>query len=158
LREDKGYTYGVYSRFARPNDTGTFRVQGDFNQANTGDSVTEILKELARIRTEPISDEELANAKNKIIGNFSVSLEDPGNFANQLATRALTGIPIDELNNYIPSIEAITTEQAQSAAQKYINADSPIIVVVGDPKVVKPQLEKIKPVQEVDSNGKPVSK
>jgi len=158
LREDKGYTYGVYSRFARPNDKGTFRVSGDFNQDNTGASVTEILGELKRIREEPISDEELENAKSKIVGDFSVSLEDPGTFAAQLASRALTGIPIDELNEYIPSIEAITADQAQAAAQKYIDSDSPIIVVVGSADEVAPQLEPIKEVREVDVDGNEVAK
>ena len=56
-------------------------------------------------------------------------------------TTDLATLPIEELNEYIPSIEAITADQAQAAAQKYIESDSPIIVVVGSPDVVKPQLE-----------------
>jgi predicted Zn-dependent peptidase len=153
LREDKGYTYGVYSRFARPNDKGTFRVLGDFNQESAGDAIVEILGELERVRTEPIAEDELENAKSKLVGGFALAMEDPSTFASQLAVRALTGVPIEELNDYLPTLEAVTAEEAHAAAEKYIDSESPIIVVVGNAEILKPQLEKIKPVREVDGEG-----
>jgi predicted Zn-dependent peptidase len=154
LREDKGYTYGVYSRFGRPNDTSTFRVVGDVSQDHAADAVQEILKELERIRTEPISEQELADAKAQLIGNFALAIEQPADFADQLSTRYLTGLPIEELNDYLQEIEAVTAEEAQAAAAKYIDSEQPIIVVVGDAEVVKPQLEKIGKVVVVDNEGK----
>jgi predicted Zn-dependent peptidase len=157
LREDKGFTYGVYSRFARPNDAGTFRVLGDFNPESTGASLVEILGELARVRTEAIPEQELTDAKSKIIGGFALAMENPSTFASQLAVRALTGVPIEELNDYLPSIEAVTAEEAQAAAEKYINSDSPIIVVVGNAAALKPQLEEIMPVRVVDADGNEVA-
>ncbi len=80
-------------------------------------------------------------------------MEDPGSFADQLAVRALTGIPIEELNEYLPAIEAVTVEQVQAAAVDYINAEDPIIIVVGNAELLKPQLEEIAPVQVVDGDG-----
>jgi zinc protease len=156
LREDKGYTYGVYSRFAKPNDPGPFRVLGDFNQDAAGVSIEEILGELARVRTEPIPEDELANAKSKIIGSFALAMEDPSVFASQLAVRALTGIPIEELNEYLPAIDAVTAEEAQAAAQEYIESDSPIIVVVGNAELLMPQLEPIGDVIVLDGEGNPI--
>jgi predicted Zn-dependent peptidase len=156
LREDKGYTYGVYSRFGRPNDTSTFRVVGDVSQDHAADAVQEILKELERIRTEPISEPELADAQAQLIGNFALAIEQPADFADQLATRYLTGLPIEELNDYLQEIEAVTAEEAQAAAAKYIDSEQPIIVVVGDAEVVKPQLEKIGKVVVVDNEGKEI--
>ena len=153
LREDKGYTYGVYSRFARPNDIGSFRVLGDFNPESAGDALQEILNELARVRTEPIPADEVENAKGKIIGGFALAMEDPAVYANQLASRALTGVPIEELNDYLPTLEAITAEEVESAAAQYIDSESPIIVVVGNAEVLKPQLEEVKPVVLVDGDG-----
>jgi predicted Zn-dependent peptidase len=157
LREDKGYTYGVYSRFARPNDTGTFRVLGDFNPEVAGASIVEILGELSRVRSEPIPEDELENAKSKIVGGFALAMEDPATFASQLAVRALTGVPIEELNEYLPAIEAVTAEEAQAAAVEYIDSESPIIVVVGNAEVLEPQLEEIKPVRLVDGDGNVVA-
>jgi zinc protease len=153
LREDKGYTYGVFSRFARPNSRGTFRVLGDFNQEAAGDAIVEILGELARVRTEAIGEEELQNAKGKLIGGFALAMEDPSVYASQLAIRALTGVPIEELDTYLSSLDAVTAEEAQAAAAQYIDAESPVIVVVGNAEVLKPQLEEIKPVVVVDGEG-----
>lgn len=153
LREDKGYTYGIYSRFARPNDTGTFRVLGSFNQEQTGAAIVEILNELERVQTEPIGEDELQNAKNKLIGGFALAMEDPSVFASQLAVRALTGVPIEELNEYLSMLEAVTPEEAQAVAVEYIDTENPVIVVVGDVEVLKPQLEAIKPVVVVDGSG-----
>jgi predicted Zn-dependent peptidase len=153
LREEKGYTYGVFSRFARPNDAGTFRVVGDFNEDAAAASITEILNELERVRTEPIGEEELENAKGKIIGGFALAMEDPAVYASQLAVRALTGVPIEELDEYLPSLEAVTAEEAQAAAAQYIDSESPIIVVVGNAQDLKPQLEEIMPVVVVDGDG-----
>ncbi|GAB4436810.1 MAG: pitrilysin family protein [Anaerolineae bacterium] len=156
LREDKGYTYGVYSRFGRPNDTSTFRVVGDVSQDHAADAVQEILSELERIRTEPIAEQELTDAKNQLIGNFALAIEQPSDFADQLATRYLTGIPIEELNDYLQAIEQVTAEEAQAAAAKYIDSDQPIIVVVGDAEAVKPQLEQLGPVMVVDNEGQEI--
>jgi len=153
LREDKGYTYGVYSRFARPNDEATFRVLGDFNMETAAAAIQEILAELARIRDEAIPAQELADAKGKIIGGFALALEDPNTFAGQLAIRALTGVPIEELNGYLPALEAVTAEEAQAAAQAYIDVEAPIIVVVGDAAALEAQLATIKPVVVVDADG-----
>ena len=156
LREDKGYTYGVYSRFAQPNSPASFRVLGDFNKDNAGAAIVEILAELKRIRTEPMSAQELSDAKGKLVGGFALAMEDPSTFANQLASRALTGVPIEELNVYLDRLEAVTADEAEAAAAKYINSDSPLIVVVGDAATLQPQLEKIKPVLVVDADGDPV--
>lgn len=156
LREDKGYTYGVYSRFGRPNDVSTFRVVGDVSQDHAADAVQEILKELKRIRTEPISEQELTDAKNQLIGNFALAIEQPSDFADALATRYLTGVPIEELKDYLQNIEGVTAGEAHAAAANYIDSEQPIIVVVGDAKVVKPQLEKIGKVVVVDNEGKEI--
>jgi predicted Zn-dependent peptidase len=153
LRESKGYTYGVSSRFARPNDTGTFRVVGDFNQDAAGAAITEILSELERVRTEPIGEEELENAKGKLVGGFALAMEDPAVYAGQLAVRALTGVPIEELDEYLSRLEAVTAEEAQAAAEMYIDSESPIIVVVGNAELLEPQLEEIRPVVVVDNDG-----
>ncbi|MCB0208478.1 MAG: insulinase family protein [Anaerolineae bacterium] len=156
LRENKGYTYGIYSRFGRPNDVSTFRVLSDVDQAHAGDAVREILAELKAITTEPISDTELTDAKGLLIGNFALQIEDPADFADQLSNRRLTGVPIEELNDYLPNIEAVTAEDALEAAAKYIDPDTPIIVVVGNAEEVEAQLEDIGEVVVVDADGEVV--
>ncbi|MBI1882350.1 MAG: hypothetical protein HYR94_29610, partial [Chloroflexi bacterium] len=88
-----------------------------------------------------------------LVGNFALSIEALDNFAAELADRYLTGVPVTEVNTYLPSLEQVTATEAQAAAAKYI-ADQPIIVVVGDAAVIKAQLEEIgHQVVVVDSNG-----
>jgi len=156
LREDKGYTYGIYSRFGRPNDTSTFRVISDVDQTHTGDAIGEILYELDRIQTEEISAEELADTKGLLIGNFALRIEDPADFASQLSNRYLTGVPIDELNSHLQRLAEVTSEEAREAAATYIDTEQPIIVVVGNAEVVKPQLEELGEVVVVDKDGEVV--
>jgi predicted Zn-dependent peptidase len=153
LREDKGYTYGIRSRFGRPNDTSTFRVISDVDQVHAADAIREILTELETIRGEPISNDELADTKGLLIGNFALAIEDPADFASQLSGRHLTGIPIAELNTHLQSLAAVSAEEAQAAAARYIDTEDPIIVVVGDAEVLVPQLEEIGEVVVVDKDG-----
>jgi len=153
LREDKGYTYGIFSRFGQPNDTSTFRVISSVDPNHAGDAIREILAELERIRSEPLPDEELADTKGLLIGNFALRIEDPADFARELSTRYLTGIPLDELNIHLQNLAEVTAEEAQAAAAKYIEIEAPIIVVIGNGETVKPQLEDIGEVVVVDADG-----
>lgn len=157
LREDKGYTYGIRSRFGQPNDTSTFRVLTSVDPNSAAEAITEILKELERIRTEPISEQELTDAKGLLIGGFALAIEEPGDFANSLATRYLTGVPIEELGSYLQTLEQVTAEEALAAAAEFIDTEQPIIVVVGAAATVKPQLESLgQEVVVVDKDGQPV--
>jgi zinc protease len=153
LREDKGYTYGIRSRFGRPNDTSTFRVISDVDQAHAAEAIREILTELETIRTEPIPEDEMADTKGLLIGNFALAIEDPADFASQLSGRRLTGVPIEQLNTHLQSLAGVSAEEAQVAAAKYIDTESPIIVVVGNAQVLKPQLEELGDVVVVDKDG-----
>jgi zinc protease len=158
LREAKGYTYGVYSRFGQPNDVSTFRVVSDVDQARAGDAVRDILKNLHEIQSAPITARELEDARGLLTGRFALAVENPDDFADQLATRYLTGVPIEEMRTYLQSIQAVTPEAAQAAATRYIEAEHPVIVVVGDAAILKPQLETIRPVVVMDTAGKPIER
>jgi predicted Zn-dependent peptidase len=156
LRENKGYTYGVFSRFGQPSDTSTFRVVTDVDQASAAEAIQEILNELEAIRSEAISEQELADAKGLIIGSFALSIEEPADFANRLASRHLLGIPLEELNTYLQTIEDVSAEAALNAAAEYIDTEQPIIVVVGDAEVLQPQLAPLGEVVVVDKDGQVV--
>jgi len=92
-------------------------------------------------------------AKGLIVGNFALAIEDPADFAGQLSSRQLMGLPVEELNSYLSTIAAVMADQARAAAAKYIVSDQPIIVVVGNAKLLKPQLEKLGQVTLVDANS-----
>ena len=153
LREDKGYTYGAYSQVdVRTNETGAFVVRTNVGKQHTGAAVQEILQELQAIRTQSPPNPELSAAKGLLLGGFARGLERPANFANQLANRHLTGAPLEELQQYGAEIEQVTADDVLQAAAQYVS-ERPIIVVVGDASVVKPQLEQLGQVALVDAEG-----
>lgn len=153
LREEKGYTYGVYSGFTRRQDRGAFIVSGDVGTAVTGDAVKEILYELNRIRSTGVTTDELAEAQGMLVGQFTMRIADPAALAEELAVRSLYGIPLDEIRTRIGALEAVTTTAVISALNANIDVEAPVIVVVGDAEMVKPQLQAIGDVTVVDVEG-----
>jgi zinc protease len=153
LREDKGYTYGVFSGFTRRQDQGAFLVSGDVGPAVTGDAVREILRELEQIRSTGVTTDELAQAQGMMIGQFTMRIADPAALAEELAVRSLYGIPLDEIGSRIGALEAVTGDELIDAVRTHIDFDAPVIVVVGDADTVKPQLQAIGDVTVVDVQG-----
>ncbi|MDJ0707395.1 MAG: pitrilysin family protein [Leptolyngbyaceae cyanobacterium MO_188.B28] len=153
LREDKGYTYGAYSRVDfSANDTGVFVVRTDVGAQYTGAAVQEILQELQAIRTQLPLNSELSAAKGLLLGRFDRGLEHPANFAEQLANLRLTGVPLEALQQYRAEIGQVTADDVLQSAAQYVS-EQPIIVVVGDASVVKPQLEQLGQVVRRDGEG-----
>jgi zinc protease len=149
LRADKGYTYGVYSDLDHLNETGAFLISTDVDQEYTGEALQEILKEWETIRTQPLSAQELADKKGLTLGSLALTLEDPVNFASTLATYQLTGLPLTELESYQQGIEELTSADILKAATTYLS-DQPVIVVAGNAELLKPQLEPLGEVVEVE--------
>ncbi|NAY91968.1 insulinase family protein [Muricauda sp. JGD-17] len=151
LREDKGYTYGAYSSI-RDNKYSPMRFSAyaQVRNAVTDSSVVQILSELDRITKEPVSDEELANAKAKYAGNFVMALEKPETVANYALNIETEDLPDDFYKTYLERIEAVTREDVQKAAQKYFSTSNARVVVTGRGQDVLENLEK------VSFNGKAV--
>ncbi len=139
LREEKGYTYGAYTRLDAKRRAGDFEATAEVRTQVTGDSLREFFYELERIRTEPVSDTELADAKNFLTGVFPIRAETQEGLTNLIVNQQLYGLPVDYLQTYRENIEAISTEDVQRVAQKYIQPDAVAIVIVGDASDVLPQ-------------------
>jgi zinc protease len=142
LREDKGYTYGVYSFFNGSRFPGVVLASTDVRSAVTDGALQELTGELRRIRAEPVSDAELKNAKRALIGGFALSLESPQTLIGNLATQKIYNLPPDYWDSYPQRVEAITAADVQRVAKKYYDADKLQIVAVGDASAVKQVLEK----------------
>ncbi|WP_350286459.1 pitrilysin family protein [uncultured Croceitalea sp.] len=151
LREDKGYTYGSYSSIRDDKyEPVRFSAEAQVRNQVTDSSVVEILKEIDRIKNEPVSAEELKNTKAKYTGRFVMALEQPETVANYALNIEKEGLPKDFYKTYLERINAITIEDVQNAAQKYFNTDNARVVVTGKGSDVIENLEK------VSFNGKKV--
>lgn len=139
LREEKGYTYGAYTRLDTKKLAGDFEATAEVRTQVTGDSLREFFYELERIRTEPVSDEELADAKNFLTGVFPIRAETQEGLTNLIVNQQLYDLPDDYLQTYRANIEAISIADVQRVANKYVQPDDVAIVIVGDAGDVLPQ-------------------
>jgi zinc protease len=145
LREDKGYTYGAYSNLDARRTAGTFRATAEVRTPVTGDSLKEFFYELERIGNEPVSEKEIADAKSYLTGVFPIRLETQEGLTDQLVQIKMLNLPIDYLNTYRDRIQAVTVQDIQRVAKKYIKPDEAALIVVGDGALV---MEQIKPYSE----------
>lgn len=142
LREDKGYTYGIYSSFTGTTFPGVVVASTDVRTAVTDGALHELSLELKRIANEPVSAQELTNARRALIGRFALSLDAPSALMGNLATQKIYGLPADYWDTYPQRVEAITPADIQRVAKKYYDSGRLQLVAVGDAKELSKVLEK----------------
>lgn len=142
LREDKGYTYGAYSSLgASRYGLGRFNASAKVRNEVTDSAVVEFLKEIKRIKTEPVDSQLLKDSKAKYVGNFIMGLERPQTIANYALNIKLNDLPKDFYTTYLQKINDVTVEDVKRVANKYYN-DNSRIVIVGKGSEVLENLEK----------------
>jgi zinc protease len=161
LREEKGYTYGAYTRTDTKRLAGDFEATAEVRTAVTGDSLREFFYELNRIRDEAVTDEELQDAKNFLTGVFPIRAETQEGLTSLILSQKLYDLPDDYLQTYREKINAITALEVERVAQKYIQPDRMAIVIVGDAEEILPQAqtyaEKLE-IFDTDGNSQELSK
>lgn len=158
LREEKGYTYGAYTRIDAKKLAGDFEATAEVRTAVTGDSLKEFFYELNRIRDEKVSESELADAKNFLTGVFPIRAETQEGLTNLIVSQELYNLPGDYLQTYRDHVNAITIDDVQRVAKKYIAADKMAIIIVGDAAEILPQANAYaENVDIFDTNGDPRS-
>jgi zinc protease len=143
IREDKGYTYSPNSSFGtRYRDTVWVQV-ADVTTADTGAALSEIVKEIERLRREPPGREELRAVQNYRNGVFLISNSTPEGLLGQLAFMNLHELPDEWLTTFVDRLYAVTPEEITAVAQKYLDPRAMTLVVVGDLPIVRPQIETL---------------
>src|SRR5256714_6502670 len=110
LREEKGYTYGAYTRLESKRLAGDFEATAEVRTAVTGDSLKEFFYELDRIRGDMVGEEELADAKNFLTGVFPLRAETQEGLTNLIVNQHLYGLPEDYLQTYREHVDAVTAD------------------------------------------------
>ena len=159
LREDKGYTYGAYSNFSFRRGAGPFTASAGVQTGVTKESVIEFMKELNGIRGAiPVSEREFDINKESIIRSFPASFETNGQITGQLASIVTYGLRDTYFNDFTRNISAVTMDDLNRVANKYITPDKMAIVVVGDRAVIEPGLKELGyPITLLDAEGNPVA-
>jgi len=141
LREAKGYTYGAGAGFDLRRGAGPFTARAAVNTEVTVPAIVDTLAELDRMRAEPVSETELAAARDFLVGVFPLRFETPGAVAGALTGLAVHGLPLDELVRYRERIEAVDVAAVSAAARQHLHVEDASIVLVGDADAFGAELE-----------------
>jgi zinc protease len=155
LREDKGYTYGAYSRVNGDLFPGVLAANTEVRNPVTDGSLHELMYELKRIRDEKVPAAELEDAKRSIISSFALSLENPAGVINAWMQVKYYGLPENYWDVNSDQVAKVDAAAVQQMARKYIDLDHLQVVVVGDAKEVREAVNKYGTVSVFDADGKP---
>ena len=156
LREDKGYTYGAYSAFTALKYRGVFYANTEVRTNVTKGSMEELIYEFERIRDEKTPDDELDHAKRTIVGGIALELESPGSLLSDIITQKIYNLPADYWDAYPQKIAAVTADDVQRVARKYLDLAKLQIVAVGDAKQIADLMKQFGDVELYDTEGKPL--
>jgi zinc protease len=157
LREDKGYSYGVFSFPTFFSEYGMWQSSGGVQTNKTKESVTEFVKELKFLAGEkPITEKELLNAKANRIRGYAQQFESLGRLADQVATLWSYGLPMSELQQETTELERATLASVNTAAKKYAVPNSTMLLLVGDRSKIEAGVRELKlgDVVILDAEGK----
>lgn len=157
LREVHAYTYGAFSSFDWRRQRGPFVVSTAVERDVTAAAVGEILHEVERMRTEPVTADELSLATSYLDGVFPIRFESTGAVAGALASLVTFGLPRDFFDSYRERIRAVTADDVQRVAREQLQPERMSIVIVGDMDRIGGSLEAagLGAVLAYDADGRP---
>jgi zinc protease len=131
IREEKGFTYGISSSLIPLAETGYLIIGTDVKKEFTAQAIGEIHKEIRRLQTDRVSENELDTVKNYAIGAFVGSLNTPFEVADRQKNVILDELADDFYEKYIERIRAVSSNDVLEMANKYLQIDDICQVVVG---------------------------
>jgi zinc protease len=149
IRIKRGLSYGAGSSLQVRRAVGPFVASAQTKNQSGADVASLLVQELTRLSNEPVAESELTPRKATLIGGFGRSLETTEGLVGQIASLALYGLKLDEINNYIASVQAVTAPQIQKFAGARLGVKDADIVIVGDAKDFIEPLRKQFPNVEV---------
>jgi len=161
IREDKGYSYGVFSFPSSFSKYGTWRAAGGVQTNKTKESVVEFEKELKFIAGEkPITDKELADARHNRVRGYAQQFESMDRVAGQVEELWIHGLPMTELQREPDQLEKATLDSVNATAQKYAKPSGATLLLVGDLSKIENGVRELNlgEVVLLDVEGNPVAK
>lgn len=150
IRSKEGLAYSVYGMWGAGYDyPGLFIAGGQTRSESTVPFVQAINQEIERIRTQPITLEELQQAKESSLNSFIFNFARPSQTLSRLMSYQYYGYPEDFIFQYQRAVEATTIEDVKRVAQKYLQPEKIVTLVVGNSEEIKPTLETLTKGQKV---------
>jgi predicted Zn-dependent peptidase len=156
LREAKAYTYGARSRFAMRHGAGPFTAGGAMFVEHTADAVKELLAQVTRMRDEPVTPDELSDAKEQARLALPARFEGVDDVTGTLQDLAVYDLPLDEYQQRAARVDAVTAADVQRVAKQWLRPKDLRIVVTGDRAKIEKDLSALGAVELHDAYGDPV--
>ncbi len=131
IREEKGFTYGIYGGFVGMKEKGYFVISTDVANEYVDSTLKEIYKEMEILQSEKVEEHELNIVKNYLMGNLLSLLETPFQIADMLALLRLNGLKNTHLEETFYLIKNIDSNKIMELACKYFNTENLVTVVAG---------------------------
>lgn len=151
LREERGFTYGVRSRFRTRRLPGPFIISTAVETAVTADAVMDTIGVLEEVLDEGPTEKEVSSARDYIVGVFPLRFETTSQVSSRVAELIVYGLPEDYHATYRDRVREVTPGSALDAARRNVRPDEMAVVIAGDADEVRGPLEalEIGPVEVV---------
>jgi zinc protease len=155
LRERHGYTYGAGSSIIALAHGGWIATSSGVRTDVTDKAVAEILKEISRMRTDPITDEEMTLAKSSLVRALPGRFETTMGVVRMYYEIPVYKLPLDYYSQYSSRVSAVTAADVQEVAKKYLTPEELLIVAVGDRNAIERGLKRLgwSPLELRDAEG-----
>ena len=160
LREDKGYSYGVFSDLALMSHAGLWSASGGVQTNKTKEALVEFDREMkAMAGAKPISEAEFASARERRLRGYAQQFESLGRLSQQVADNWTLGLPPTELQREYDATSTASLAQALEAAKKYARPEGATLLLVGDRSKIEAGVRELQfgEIVVLDSEGKPVT-
>jgi zinc protease len=129
IRIKRGLSYGARSSLDTRRDSGAFTASAQTKNESAADVALLLQTELKRLGTDPVEGDELKSREALLTGNYARSMETNQGFAGQIASLAVFNLPLETLDKFIPSINAVTAKDVTAFASKYLMSPTSLVVV-----------------------------
>jgi predicted Zn-dependent peptidase len=144
IREDKGLTYGIYTRMDPGQAPGTWRIWTKTKTDKTGEMLKAVFGHIKKIRDEDVTSKEFEDVTREAIGSFPLSIETADQVAGRVRTILTYGLSPDYYKTYRDEVRKAQLPEMKTMARKYIN-DVPVVVVVGRTDKIEGQIKSALP-------------
>ena len=129
IRIKRGLSYGARSSLDIRRDAGAFVASAQTKNESATEVALLLRTELKRLETDPVQGDELKSRQALLTGNYARSLETNLGFASQIASLAVFNLPLETLDKFIPSVNAVTTKDVTAFTGRYLVTPSSLVVV-----------------------------
>jgi zinc protease len=151
IRTKLGLAYSVGAGWGAQYDhPGTFRIVGSTKSMSTTDALDAAKKELEKMRTSEVTEQELKTAKDSVLNSFVFFFDSPSKTLNRVMMYEYFGYPKDFLFEYQKKISAVTRADVLRVYRERIHPEDLTVVAVGNPKDFGKPLDSLGKVEKID--------